>query len=182
MNRFVHFLLNYLICIFQVGAKDKDVKIIGKKVFNFSKKVDSLFLKPYDSFRKLKRKNVAIFCEGIAAREYIPKLFASHQICDTRKILFPQNTIGGILVKKKFPLRERLLINWLWMNEAGIVIKINHHWKGDEIKCESKTHFDYVDIHYVALTLVLLFVSYILSVIILCVEIYTKKIKRKCIY
>lgn len=152
--------------------------IIGEKVHNFSSEVESLFVEPDEGFQKIKHENSAFFCEGIDARIKIPKIFSPHEICDTRRILFPENTIGGILVNKNFPMRERLLINWLWYTEIGIVSKINQHWLGTALQCQSRSHFEQVDLQYVAPALIFLICFYGFSFYMLCTEIYLARLRK----
>lgn len=164
--------------IFQVGSNDEDMLLIGEKVYNFSSKAETLFLEADEGFRKLKTENFAIFCEGVDARINIPNIFLPHEICGTRRILFPENTVGGILVKKNFPMRERLLINWLWYSEIGIVAKINNHWLGTGLHCESRSHFEQIDLQYVAPALIFLILFYCFTLHLLCTEIYLAKFRK----
>lgn len=140
-----------------------------------------MFISPYDGFRKVKDGNFAFYCQKSTAISVILKLFEPYEICDTKEIEFRQNPPAAIIVKKLSPLRERLLINWLWMNEIGITHKIIRHWNGILPSCESNGYFQSVRFEYVASIFILLIFAHILSFIICILECFKYEMK-KCVY
>lgn len=139
----------------------------------------SLFVGPYEGFMRMKMGHYAFYCEGPTARMFLPMLLKPHELCDTRLIPFPENSLAGIVVAKFFPLRERLRINWLWMNEVGVVFKKRLYWHGWKIHCRHNSYFEEVRFQYMAILVLFLLISYILSLAILAKEIYFDKFLRK---
>lgn len=128
--------------------------------------------------QKMKEEPFAFYCEGIIARFYISRLFKAHEICDTMKIVFPDNGVVGVLMNKLSPFRERFSINFLWMVETGIVHKVKTHWLGKRVYCQSKNHFEQVGMRYVAILLLFLLFSYLLSLMIFFMEVYLNKVLK----
>lgn len=125
---------------------------------------------PTDGFRKVKEGHFAFFCEEPTANRFIKRLFEPHEICDTKKLFFRRNDLVGIVVNKFSPLRERLLINFLWMAEVGIMNKIQRYWNEKDIACVSHGHFGSVRLEYLVPTFGLLLLAYLSSIILLLCE------------
>lgn len=79
-------------------------------------------------FQNVKQGNFVYFCKELRANRFIPKLFEPHEICDTRKLSFKRNDMIEFIARKYSTLRERFLINFLWISEVRIIYKINRHW------------------------------------------------------
>lgn len=123
----------------------------------------------------MKEGHFAFYCEDAIAAFVIPKLFRPHEFCDTKEILFRREDPVGMIVKKFSPLRERILIDWLWRNEVGVSNRILRHWRLNSLKCESGGYFDRVRLQYVTPIFGFLVCSYFLSIFILIIEILKKK-------
>lgn len=156
-----------------------DIRYIKEKIWNTGRNMDSLFIGAYDGFREVKAGRFAFFCEEPIARQVMRKLFEPHEICSTKVISFQGTLNFGIVLKKFAPLRERLLINWIWVNEVGITRRIFLFWNTPKLVCTYEGHFESVRIEYVALIFLLLFSSFVLAIVILMLEIGADAYRKK---
>lgn len=160
----------------QNERNDEDLRIMSKKIYGPSKDLEYLFVEKYQGIEKVRKGHYAFYSDGPVARILIPKMFEPHEICETRAVQYLNNTFAGVMVNKNSPFRKRLLINWLWINEVGIVFKTKKHWQAEPLHCISRTHFKQVSFQYIAIALLFLVFLYVLSLIILCIEIYLAKV------
>lgn len=138
-------------------------------------------MSPTDGFQKVKDGHFAFFCEESTANRVIENIFVPHEICSLERIPLRRNDLIGYILKKFSPLRERFLINLLWMNEIGIIYKISRHWNGARPPCVSRGHFEGVRFEYLASIFLFLGFAHVLSLIILSVELLMNRyhMKRK---
>lgn len=156
-----------------------DEKFVRNKMRNTGRPVESYHMNPYEGLERVRTSNFAYYCEQSTARALIKKLFEPHEICDTKEIEYETFFSLGIIVKKHSPLRERLLLNWIWMFEIGIYNKIWRHWNQPMPPC-SLINFKSVRLEYDAPIFIFLAAAYIVSFGILIFElIYSWLTKRK---
>lgn len=139
--------------------------------------LQDFFLDPYEGFRRVKDGHFAFYSEESAANEVIPKLFQPHEICGIREIAYRSNFPVGVMVKRSSPLRERLLLNWIRIDEIGIAHKILSHFNGIKPVCSTKGHFESIRFEYVAPIFLFLFSIYICSFCIFLLELIVSKLK-----
>lgn len=149
-----------------------------KKLWNKNRLYETFFMEPYDGFDKLRNGEFALYCERAVAISMMRKFFELHEICDTKTIDFRKNELSGLVVKKYFPLRERLTINWLRIKEVGIVQRISNYWIGKFPSCKMVEHYESVRFEYVAPVYLFLIISYILSIFVLTYELVMEKNKQ----
>lgn len=160
-------------------VEPENIRFLHKKMIDTGRDQESFFMNPSKGFYEVKKNNFAFLCEEPTANRYIRKIFKPQQICHVKKISFRRNDLVGIIVKKHSPLRERFLINFLWMTEVGIVHKVDRHWNGMKLRCEQNDHFHSVRIQYVAPALMLLAFIHFLSIVILISEVLIKKLNGR---
>lgn len=160
----------------QETADPRVVRLLKKKVFDTNRDYESFFEEPNEGFEKVRQGRFGFLCEESHANRVIQQQFEPYEICETHRISF-RNELIGMILKKHSPIRERFVINFIWMNEVGIYYKINLHWNGIKITCLSHNHYESVRIEYVAPIFGILILAYLLSVGILFTEIYVKRFK-----
>lgn len=79
------------------------------------------------------------------------------------------------MVKKASSFRERLILNWMRIDEIGIAHRIFIHFNGKRPVCSSKGHFESIRLEYVAPAYLFLFSIYVCSILILFVEVCISK-------
>lgn len=170
LERFLIFFIN-----FQGNTEPEDILFIQKKILDTGRDKESFYMNPTEGFQKVKDGHFAFFCEEPTANRFIRKIFEPHEICDTRKVSFKRNDLVGIVVNKLSPLRERFLINFLWMAEVGIEHKVYHYWNDMDLTCTTHGHFESVRLEYLAPIFGFLLFAYVLSIIILLIETFIMK-------
>lgn len=125
----------------------------------------------------MRKNEIAFYCEQPTARILTSKLFAEHEICDVKEIEFRLFPSIGIVVPKKSPFRERLLINWIKMLESGIFRNTWRHWNPPKPTCSSSSYFESVRIEYVTMVFLLLIFAYVIAFIIFILEHFIAKLK-----
>lgn len=151
---------------------------IKKKVTDSGRNLEELYMSPYEGLQRVRQGNFAFYCERNIAEEKILRLFKSHEVCDTKRILFRRHFPAGIIVNKMSPYRERLLINWLRISESGVSNQILTFWESNKAECDIKAYFTSVRIEYVSVLFLFLYLAVLLSICILCLEILIAKITR----
>lgn len=149
----------------------RDIRLLKKKVLDTKRSNESFYLISYDGFEKVRQGHFGFLCQESFANRVVRNIFEPYEICETRRINF-RNEPVGIILKKYSPLRERFVINLLWLNEVGIHFKINLHWNGRKLKCLSHNHYESVRIEYLAPIFGILILAYISSIGILVVEMW----------
>lgn len=164
---------------FQGTTAEEYVDFVQKKVTRTGREFNSFFMSPYEGLHKVKNERFAFYCEESTAWIVIGKIFEPHEICATRQIYFRQKQSFGIIVRKHSPFRKRLLINFLKMSEIGIVRKIWQKWNPGKPQCTSSGHFESVRWEYSSTCFIILFLSFIISIIIFTIELYLIRRNRK---
>lgn len=130
-------------------------------------------MEPIIGFGRVRDGGFALYCEiGIAIS--LRRIFDTRDYCDAKLIELRRNDPSGVIVKKNFPLRERLTINWIRTVEAGIYNRIFTYWHGSLTSCKAKEHYESIRFEYISSAHLFLFIFYILSVCILLVEILSR--------
>lgn len=155
---------------FQSPREDDYVDFTRAKVIKSGQNLQDMFMDPHTGLRKVKEGHFAFYCEESIAQAIIPKMFESHEICDTNEILFKRTAPGGFIIKKYSPLRERLTINWLRICENGIRQKMLQYWNRVKAPCTPTGHFNKTRVEYVAPIILLLVLAYFISILILLCE------------
>lgn len=132
--------------------------------------VDTFFMDAFEGLRNVRKGHFAYFCDEPIARQVIRQLFDPYEICDTKTIPYIKTIPTAIAVKRFSPLLENLAINWMWMNEIGMVDRILRRRNSGRLTCISKTHFEGVRLEYMAPIFSSLILSYAVSLGILVVE------------
>lgn len=171
---FYHFLI--FRTLFQGSL---EAQFVTKKMLNTGRNNESFFLSANAGFENVRQGNYAFFCEESEANRVIKNIFKRHEICETRKIPFQRNDPLGIILRKYSPLRERFSINFLWLHEVGIYLKIFRHWNGNKLTCISQGHYESVRLEYLAPIFWILILAHILSIILFVGEIFIKKCSTK---
>lgn len=166
---------------FQTTTEPEDVYFIRKKILDTGRNKESFYMKPLDGFQKVKDGHFAYFCEEATAIRAIRESFESHEICTLKTVPFHRNELIGFIIKKYSPLRKRLFLNLLWMQEVGIIYKVSQHWNGVRPTCTSRGHFEDVRMEYLAPIFLFLIVAHILSLTLLFCELFVKYLQKMTI-
>lgn len=135
-------------------------------------------MKPYVGLRKVKDGRFAFYCEQLIAEQIIPKLFNSHEMCDTKKIPFRRHFPIGIIINKLSPFRERLFRDWMWLSETGINNQALKFWQRVRIACDFKAYFSSVRFEYLSSLFLFLYIAHVMAFCLLCVEIIVDKLNK----
>lgn len=131
----------------------------------------------FDGFMNVRQGHFAFFSGEGVAKPVILKLFENHEFCQTRKIRFQLNDPRGLVLRNRSPLRDRFVINHLWMNEVGVFSRILRHWKGTKLACTPNSHYESVRIEYLAPIFWMLILAHFLSFFIFVGEVFVKKFR-----
>lgn len=167
-----------LVTNFQTTRLAEFEDFFNKKLYSSNRSIDSfLITSPQEGFRRVQRKNFAFHCEQSTANDVVPKLFAPHEICDLKSVVFRPDDNVAMTVKKHSPFRERFAINWFWLREIGVTYKTMRFWEGPPLRCISNAHFESVGLRYVITIFLSLMLTHVVAALILMCEIYVRKLK-----
>lgn len=163
---------------FQTTTEPDYLDFIQKTVLSSGRSLESFFMSANEGFRRARGGSFAFYCERSVALTAIPRIFEPSEVCDTKEILFRRDDPIGIVMKKFAPLRERLLINWIWMNEIGLVRQTLRYWSVSKLSCQTKGRFLRVEFEYIAAMYTFLAAAYVLSLCCLVAEIQVAKWRK----
>lgn len=158
--------------LMKMTSDENSKTFLRKRVYESGQNFNSFFMGAYEGFERVRKGHFAFYCEEPVAQIIIPKLFDPHEIYNLNRIGFQSNDLVGIIVRKSSPLRERFLINWIRLSEAGIYHKIIKHWNNPQnIDSFSRAHFEGVRFEYVVPIFFCLLLAQVFTMLLLFVEI-----------
>lgn len=163
---------------FQLTHDAEMVPFLDKKVRSTGRSFDSFCYDPRDGLERMRKGRFAFYCEEVLAENLVPKFFSEHEMCDTKQVQLRRHFIRAFILKKFSPFRERFLLNWLKILETGTSDRTLKYWQRKKITCDLSAHFASVRLEYMSSALIILLVAYVISILILVVEMLTRAFSR----
>ncbi|XP_059620332.1 ionotropic receptor 75a-like [Phlebotomus argentipes] len=148
---------------------------LTRKLYRERIKTPGQFFSPRRGIQLIKKGGFAFHFDVESTYEGIVQTFSEDEICDLQEVKFLPVISTSALVRKTSPFRELINVLTRRLTEVGVVQQEHSKWFASRPKCVSRVTVIPVDLEHVFTPIMIIVVASVTSVIILAVEIYTKR-------